>query len=799
MTVAAPVAASALPLRTRIGQVNQRLKGWEAVRWVDGAPRITDVLRRQVDRWGGLGAIYGVLRADPWSAVRWANGIPPERSAEAYAAVQDHVTAFGDGIPVLFVEEAPHGLMALGGTTLPVNLALGAGMDAALTEELGAAVAAEARARGTHVALVSGLDVLRDPRWGRAEECFSEDPALAALLVAATVRGMQGTTSPGGPIDTRHVAVVAKHLAAQGAGIGGRNGSGAPIGRRELGEIHLRPAHAAARAGVAGFMAAYNDIDGVPCSANEELLTGTVREQWGWDGVVMADGTAIDRLRDSSPDPASAAALALRAGVDLSLWDEAFTHLEAAIGRGLVAEAVLDRAVDRVLALKRRLGLFGGAAGDGAVGGGAAEHGAAEHGAAEAVTVKHDLPALVERAARQSVVVVDDGGLLPLRAGATIAIVGPNADDLEAQLGDYTPPRPVPDPAASTVRSALAARFGDERVRYAEGSRLRGPLDDPSTLREANTFHEPSALHGPSAPGPSPLDEVQTASAGADVVVAVLGGSSRRAYDDEFADNGAIDGPARDTTNGEGVDLSSIEIPEAQLAVVRAAREEGTPVIGVVIDGRPRALTELRSLVDALLVAPFPGPTGGAAIAAALCDGTASGRLPATFPASDGAMPAAHDERMETARGYADTEVRQALLFGTAHFPGVTLSLRGEARSLATSALADGGVAGLAVEVTNASAGAVSLPVPLYGRRHEPGVRPRRRQLLAVGRATVAAGGTATVAFELGVDELGSWASGEPVAAPVVVSVWCTPEPDPPADALQVRVTDEKGTTPWER
>ena len=782
VTCTSDTRAGSLPLATRIGQVNQRLKGWEAVRWVDGAPRVTDVLRREVDRWGGLGAIYGVLRADPWSAVHWGNGVPPERSAEAYAAVQDHVTTFGDGLPVLFVEEAPHGLMALGGTTLPVNLAVGAGMDADLAEELGAAVAAETRARGTHVALVSGLDVLRDPRWGRAEECFSEDPALAATLVAATVRGMQGTTSATDPIDGTHVAVVAKHLAAQGAGIGGRNGSGAPIGRRELGEIHLRPAHAAARAGVAGFMAAYNDVDGVPCSANGELLTGTIRERWGWDGVVMADGTAIDRLRDSSPDPAFAAALALRAGVDLSLWDEAFTHLETAIDRGLVAEAVLDRAVDRVLALKRRLGLFGEPVAGVAVG----------------VPVERDVVALVDRAARQSVVLVDDGGLLPLHDGATVAVVGPNADDLDAQLGDYSPPRPDPDPGASTVRSALAARFGTDHVRYARGSELRGPLDDPRAL-----------------------DEVRAASAGADVCVAVLGGSSRRTYDDEFADNGAVDGPARDTTNGEGVDLSSVALPEAQLAVVRAAREAGTPVIGVVIDGRPRVLTELRGLVDALVVVPFPGPGGGAAIVAALCDGTASGRLPATFPAADGVWPVAHDERTETARGYVDAEVGRALRFGsgqvgtrqvgtgqTAVAPdGVALRLvdpdpSGTARAPSVAADALGGravVVGLTVEVTNPGTAAVDLSVPLYGRRHEPGVRPRRRQLLAVRRATVAAGATVAVRFELGLDELGSWASGEPVAAPVVVSVWCTPDPDPPADALTVRVIDEKGTTPWER
>jgi len=758
----------ALSLRARIGQVNQRLKGWEAVRWVDGAPRVTDVLRREVDRWGGLGALYGVLRADPWSAVRWDNGVPPERSAEAYAAVQDHVDAFGDGIPVLFVEEAPHGLMALGGTTLPVNLALGAGMDADLTEELAAAVAAEARARGTHVTLVSGLDVLRDPRWGRGEECFSEDPVLAATLVAATVRGMQGTAAPGDPIDTQHVAVIAKHLAAQGAGIGGRNGSGAPVGRRELGEIHLRPAHAAARAGVAGFMAAYNDIDGVPCSANEALLTGTLREQWGWDGVVMADGTAIDRLRDSSPDPAYAAALALGAGVDLSLWDEAFTHLEQAIDRGLVAESALDRAAGRVLSLKRRLGLFGGQV----VG----------------TPVERDVVALADRAARQSVVLVDDGGLLPLRTGATVAVVGPNADDLDAQLGDYTPPRPVPDPAASTVRSALVARFGTDHVRHARGSDLRGPLADPHAL-----------------------DDVRAASAGADVCVVVLGGSSRRTYDDEFADNGAVDGPARDTTNGEGVDLASTALPEAQLAVVRAAREAGTPVVGVVIDGRPRVLTELCAVVDALLVVPFPGPSGGEAVVAALCDGAASGRLPVTFPAADGAMPAAHDERMETARGYADSDVGRALRFGTALDRDATVRVVGEAPSVAVGALGKVGALGAAgtpdvpggarvtIEVSNAGNAVVDLSVPLYGRRHEPGVRPRRRQLLAVRRVTVPAGGTTTVTFELGVDELGSWASGAPVAVPVVVSVWCGPEPDPPADALQVRVTDEKDTTPWER
>ncbi|ROR82634.1 beta-glucosidase [Plantibacter flavus] len=748
-----------LSLRERIGQINQRLKGWEAVEWVDGAPRVTDVLRREVDRWGGIGAIYGVLRADPWSQVRWSNGIPPERSAEAYEAVQEVVRTRGSGLPTLFVEEVPHGLMALGGTTLPVNLALGAGMDVDLVEALGAQVAAEARARGTHVALVSGLDVLRDPRWGRAEECFSEDPALAALLMEATVRGMQGRGTHGRIADDR-IAVVAKHLAGQGAGIGGRNGSGAPIGGRELGEIHLRPAYVAALAGVAGFMAAYNDIDGIPCSANADLLTGVLREDWGWEGIVMADGTAVDRLRDSTPDPASAAALAITAGVDLSLWDEAFTHVEEAVERGLLDQALVTRAADRVLALKRRVGLL---------------EEAPEYAVADPARCHppREFLELVRRAAVQSCVLVHDDDALPLRASAVVAVIGPNADDLDAQLGDYTPPRPADDPQASTVRSALEARHGIGNIRYAQGTSHR------------------SGLPGDAA------EQVAAALSGTDAAVVVLGGTSRRSYDDEFADNGAVDGPAPDTTNGEGVDLSRLALPEAQLDLLRAARAAVPVVIAVLIDGRPRPLGPLVALSDALIVAPFPGPGGGSAIVDVLASGVGGGLLPATFPASDGVLPVAHDERLETARGYVDARHPAGSLLGSGA-PAVSVTLRPDSVTLTSEALRDGGSATLTADLVNDSDRTASLAVPLYGRRHELGIRPRRRSLLAVERVRVAAGSTTAVGFTLGLDELGSWASGRPVAAPVEVVAWTDPSHDPPPDALVVRVTDEEGRTGWE-
>jgi beta-glucosidase len=758
MSGAAVRALAGLATTGLAGQVNQRLKGWEAVRWVDGTAQVTDVLRAEVDRFGGIGALYGVLRADPWSEVRWGRGVPPERSAEAYAAVQEHVTRCGDGLPVLFVEEAPHGLMALGGSTLPVNLALGAGMDGALAEELGAAVAAEARERGTHLLLISGLDVLRDARWGRSEECFSEDPAVAAALVEATVRGMQGA-GPGERIDGEHVAVVAKHLAAQGAGIGGRNGSGAPLGPRELGEIHLRPAHATARAGVAGFMSAYNDVDGVPCTGSRDLLTGTLREDWSWEGVVMSDGGAIDRLARAADGGSTgsglerAAALALGAGVDLSLWDQAYTHLETAIDAGLVEESVLRRAAGRVLALKERLGLLD-----------APSPATTTAAAGEWPSARtRETAELSARAARQSVVVLEDGGLLPLRADRG-AVVGPNADDLDALLGDYTPPPHPVDPAARTVRAAFAERLGAQNVLHARGSDLRSPL------------------------GAEALAEVTAAASQAEASVVVLGGTSRRSYEDEFAENGAIEESASDTTNGEGVDLAAIALPAAQLDVVRAARETGRPVLAVVVDGRPRALTELAGLVDALLVVPFPGPAGGRAIVEALLDGGTHGLLPATFPAADGVTPVSHDQRLETARGYADQREVRGPLLGAGLPAGIRCTVVGEDLAVPAADLAAGASVAVTVRVVSERSGTVSVPVLLYGRRHETGLLPRTRTVVAMRRVEVPPG-ESEVRMALGPDELGSWASGSPRAVPVMVELWAQPELDPPEDAVRLRVT----------
>lgn len=283
-----------MTLTEKVGQLNQRMYGWHAYERTGSGHRLTDAFRSEVAAYDGMGALYGLQRADPWSGVTFADGITAADAAGVADSVQRHmVEQTRLGIPVLLVEEVPHGHQALDGTVLPVNLAVGSTWEPDLYEEAAAAAGAELRARGGHLALVSALDLVRDPRWGRAEECFGEDPYLAARFTEALVRGMRRAG----------VGVVLKHFAGQGSSVGGRNSAATELGARELHEIHLAAARAGVREGAAGVMAAYNEFDGLPCAASRWLLTELLRERWGFDGIVMADGGALDRLTRLVSDP----------------------------------------------------------------------------------------------------------------------------------------------------------------------------------------------------------------------------------------------------------------------------------------------------------------------------------------------------------------------------------------------------------------------------------------------------------------------------------------------------------------
>ena len=580
---------SRMTLREKVGQVNQRLYGFAAYTREGEEIRLSPEFQKEVETYGGLGVLYGLYRADPWSQKDFRNGLYGPYMKRAYNLAQKYVLDHSRlGIPMLMSTECPHGHQALDGYLLPVNLGVGAAWNPALTREAYGVCGRQLKELGVDYALVSMLDVLRDPRWGRSEECYGEDPYLCAALAKAAVTGCQEAGVP----------VVAKHFCAQGETTGGVNASAARIGPRELREIHLPPMKACCEAGVEGVMAAYNEIDGVYCHANRRLLQDVLRGELGFAGAVMADGTAIDRLDNLTGSHAASGALALRSGVDISLWDQGFAHLEEAVEQGLVAQEELDRAVLRVLELKFRQGLF--------------EHPYLEETEPEAFGVEK-YPRSLELTHRGAVLLKNQG-VLPLRAqGRKIALIGPQADSLYNQLGDYTPAQA--EGAGVTLREGLQELLG-EQIPYAPGCAVCGT--DPGGIPQAVDLARES-----------------------DLVILAVGGSSSRFSGAAFDVNGAaVIGGEVQMDCGEGVDSSTLRLPGVQEELCRAVLETGTPVVAVVIAGRPYTLPELCQGAQGVVYSFYPGPWGGRALAEILLGKTCpSGRLPASLPRSVGQLP----------------------------------------------------------------------------------------------------------------------------------------------------------------
>lgn len=701
----------------KVGQLNQRLFGWKSVeRNAAGRLVASDELKQEIDRWGGLGALYGLLRADPWSGQHWGNGIRPEERPEAVAVVQQTVLERGaHGIGVLLSEEAPHGHQALGGAVLPTNLGLGATFDSQGVQEAEAAVAAELAASGIHIALVSGLDIARDPRWGRCEECFGEDPLMASRMCEAIVTGMQGEHRS--KVGRGGVAVVLKHLAAQGEAVGGRNGQSAVLGPHDLHEIHLPPVAAGVRAGVLGFMAAYNDIDSVPCCANPWLLEDYLRDQLGFDGIVMADGLAVDRLEDMAGSIPAAGRAALLAGVDVSLWDEGFARLEEYVDDEQVAAAV-DTALRRVLELKAMFGLL------------------PEDGADTAAIAMPDADAIAQatadgreqakRMAREAITLINDGrsavtldsirGVLTDAQAGPVIVAGPFADDFGCFLGDYTAPLPADE--QSSIYRQLVARLGKDRVCLAAK--------------------------------PSDVSADRWASAAA--VVFVCGSTSERSYDSEFDDNGAAKAVAEyGATCGEGVDLSDIRLPWHQDEMLDEVVALTTaPVVSVVVCGRAHVLTHVIGQSAVTIWVGYAGQYGPQAVADVLIDGAGlPGRLPVTLPAHPAAIPVRYNDRQSAAHVYKDAAepVLREFGYGAGSLAGVTFSgMHADAESRANEVL---------VQVTahagdHKTAGSVNLFAHVSGGRRIP----RLAVLVDSVALTLEAGESHAVSFSVPFERL---------------------------------------------
>jgi len=497
------------------------------------------------------------------------------------------------GIPAIITAEGIHGHMASGATVFPHSIAMASSWNPDLLQQAGAVVAREARAAGVTQILSPVLDLAREPRWGRVQETYGEDPYLVSRMGVAFITGLQGKDSH---IDERHVAATPKHFVAHGSPEGGINLSPVHAGPRELRELYLPPFEAAVReAEAASIMPCYSELDGVPISRSRKMLTGILLDEWGFKGYTYSDWCAIDMLYDfhhTASDLLEAGRQAIEAGMDL---EAPFPH---AYGRqllnlaeaGKLSEEIIDTAVSRILRVKFQLGLF--------------ENPYASEEDASKVRDCAEHRELARGIATESLVLLkNEGNILPFKRDlSSIAVIGPNAD--VAQTGNYSG---YNDNLVTVLRGIRERVSPDTEVNYAPGCGIYELATDG-------------------------IAEAVGVARRSDIAIVVVGESTKVCE--------------------EGVDQHDLELPGVQLDLVKAIHAAGTPVVAVLMNGRPLSVTWLAENVPAILEAWLPGEEGGNAIADVLFgEANPSGKLPVSMPRSVGHVPCFYNHK-PSARGY---------------------------------------------------------------------------------------------------------------------------------------------------
>ena len=576
-----------------------------------------------------VGSFWAVLRADPWTQKTLETGLSPELSAKALNALQKYaVEETRLGIPVLFAEECPHGHMAIGTTVFPTALSAASTWNEGLMLKMGEAIALEARLQGANIGYGPVLDIAREPRWSRMEETFGEDPVLTTIMGVAMMKGMQGKVQN----DGKHLYATLKHFAAYGVPESGHNGSRANCGMRQLLSEYLPPFRKAVEEGAGTLMTSYNAIDGVPCTANKELLTDVLRNQWGFKGFVYSDLISIEGIvgMRAAKDNKEAAVKALKAGLDMDLGGNAFgKNLKKAYEEGLITMADLDRAVGNVLRLKFQMGLF--------------ENPYVSPELAKKLVHSKEHKELARQVAREGVVLLKNEGVLPLSKHiGHLAVIGPNADEMYNQLGDYTAPQ-VREEVATVLDGIRAAVSESTRVTYVKGC----------AVRDTTATDIPAAV---------------AAAQKADAVVLVVGGSSARDFKTKYISTGAatVSEDAKtlpDMDCGEGFDRSSLRLLGDQEKLISAVASTGKPLVVVYIQGRTMNMNLAAEKAQALLTAWYPGEQGGMGIADILFgDYSPAGRLPVSVPRSEGQLPVFYSQG--TQRDYVESKGTPLYAFG---------------------------------------------------------------------------------------------------------------------------------------
>jgi beta-glucosidase len=683
------------------------------------------------------------------------------------------------GIPAMVHGEALNGVVAPGFTSFPTAIGLAATWDPDAIREMTGIIGRQLRAAGIRQALSPVMDIARDARWGRVHETYGEDVYLASAMSVAFTQGLQGTRGREGEELASGVLATGKHFLGYAMTEGGQNMAATHLGPRELYDVYATPFEAAIRlAGLASVMNSYSEVDGVPVAASREVLTTLLRGRMGFTGSVVSDYASVEFLHTRqrvAASPQEAGVLALNAGLDVEL-PKAYglgTHVVEAVRSGALAQEVLDEAVRRALVDKFKAGLF--------------EDPYASEDPVTLASVAREGDALSRRLAEESVTLLKNDGLLPLSAAIrTIAVIGPNATDVMASFAGYTGPsalellknsmtgqvrlagvdsmREQPQGTAGQLearRAALAA------IDPAAAARDLGALSLADAVRAQWPDAEVTVSEGVGISPDDPRDIAAAVAAarGADVAIAAIGG------------RGGWFGHR--VTEGEGTDIARIELPAAQAGLVRAVAATGTPVIGVVYQGRPYALTEIDDLVNALMVVYYPGPHGARATAAVLAgEASPGGRLPYSVPRATGQLPLyySHKHGSGYRRGPGDQwadyiDLSPTPLYPFGHGLGYTTFSYGDVTASTGQMPANGGRVTVSVPVRNDGDRPGVEVVQLYASVTVSGVTRPALQLAGFQRVPLEAGEEAIVSFDIAAGQLGcSGADGRFSLQPGVVS-----------------------------
>ncbi|MCM8899707.1 glycoside hydrolase family 3 C-terminal domain-containing protein [Caldicoprobacter algeriensis] len=669
---------------------------------------------------GQITRIAGASNLDPESCAQIANEI------QKYLIENTRL-----GIPAIVHEESCSGFMAKGATCFPQTIGVASTWNPELAKAIGEVIRTQMKAAGAHQALAPLLDVTRDPRWGRTEETFGEDPYLVAQMGIAYINGLQGNGLHDGIIAT------GKHFVGYGMSEGGMNWAPAHIPERELREVYLFAFEAAVKeAKLASIMPAYHEIDGIPCHASSRLLKDILRDEWGFEGLVVSDYFAINMLYEYhklNPDKVLAAKKAIEAGVDIELpsTDCYGLPLKTAVERGIVSEEVINRVVARILEHKFRLGLF--------------ENPYVEPSKTKAVFDIPEQRQLARKVAQESIVLLkNENNLLPLSKDLrSIAVIGPNAHNIRHMIGDYAYPCHIEtlQNMADAFDTARPQRvdLADKELFVPMVSILDGIKEKVSENTEV-LYAKGCDVLGDDTSG---FVEAVEAAKKADVAVVVVGDRS---------------GLLRGCTSGEARDRADLNLTGKQEELIKAVHATGTPVVVVLVNARPLSITWLHENVPAIVEVWLPGEEGGRAVADVLFgDYNPGGKLPISFPRTVGQVPVYYAHKPSGGRShwlgdYVECSTKPLYPFGYG------LSYTTFEYSNLQITPQDVGVSGevrIQVDVTNTGKMAGDEVVQLYVHVPAQNVTRPVKELKGFKRVNLEPGQTKTVVFELPIALLG--------------------------------------------